>query len=133
MSNKPESTTVRNAAQRLRGAETLHTTIVSKLAAVRAAAPDLPDIETPTRDAEDAAAAHALGLANAGELDAARRALVEARTEAAATGGERAAVLAADLQEDRGVIKAATLAWLHADMAAPETAYLEAAQAAAQA
>ena len=94
MNNKPESANLQNAAQRLRDAVALHTTITAKLAAVRAAAPDLPDVETLNRDVEDASAAHALGLTDATEFDAARRALAEARTDAGATVGERAAVLA---------------------------------------
>lgn len=146
MSTKTESAAVRNAAQCLRDAEALHATIVSKLAASHAAAPVLPDLDELARAVEDASASHALGLAEATEVDTARRSLAEAQRAATEVSGERAASLATagGLQRRLSTaasatavalegLEAAALAWLRADMAAAEAAYLQAAQNVVQA
>ena len=136
------ATAVRAAAAALRDAEALHAKVAEKLTAAQASAPEEIDLAPLERAVEDAAASQALGLADLASVTVASKALADARAQAAAGRSERAAQAAAtqgltrrleSAQAEelaaREALQAASVAWVQADMADAESAYLKAAEA----
>jgi len=132
---------VRAAAGALRDAEALHTKVSEKLTAAQASAPVAIDLSHMTRAVEDAAAEHALGLADIGVVEAASRALNEATALVDRTRSERTALSAATQgltrrleSSERAVVaaseglKAASVAWIEFDMSEAEREYMAAAE-----